>query len=246
MKTVYVVAILTLVLLMAYLLRNPQFIGYAGERIIRKRLSSLPRGEYRVLHNLLVPREDGKRTQIDHVVVSPYGIFVIETKNYQGIIVGKDAWNEWTQVLNRRTKHRFLSPVVQNEGHIRALAYAVPEVPRSAFRSIVAFNDKARLDVESQKAEVVRFRDVAKAIRAHRDLLISAETVNLVVERLQSVHIKGDKARQEHIKGIREMKRQLAANICPRCGGELVIRKGQRGEFYGCSNYPRCRFTRPV
>ncbi|WP_367306310.1 topoisomerase DNA-binding C4 zinc finger domain-containing protein [Alicyclobacillus acidocaldarius] len=77
-------------------------------------------------------------------------------------------------------------------------------------------------------------------------MLIPAETVNLVVERLQSVHIKGDKARQEHIKGIREMKRQLAANICPRCGGELKIRKGQRGEFYGCSNYPRCRFTRPV
>ena len=246
MATAVGIVIFTLIILMAYLLRNPQFIGYAGESIIRRRLSSLPRGEYHALHNLLVPREDGKRTQIDHVVVSPYGVFVIETKNYQGIIVGKDEWKEWTQVLNRRTKHRFLSPVVQNEGHIRALGHAVPELPRSAFRSIVAFNDKARLDVESQKAEVVHFRHLAKAIRAHRDVLIPAETVNLVVERLQSADIKGDKARQEHIKGIREMKRQLAANICPRCGGELRIRKGQRGEFYGCSNYPRCRFTRPV
>ncbi|WP_062306112.1 nuclease-related domain-containing protein [Alicyclobacillus sendaiensis] len=131
MASIYGIVIFTLILVMAYLLRNPQFIGYAGESIVRRRLSSLPPSEYRVLHNLLVSREDGKRTQIDHVVVSPYGIFVIETKNYQGVIVGKDEWKEWTQVLNRRTKHRFLSPVVQNEGHIRALAQAVPELPQA-------------------------------------------------------------------------------------------------------------------
>lgn len=34
--------------------------------------------------------------------------------------------------------------------------------------------------------------------------------------------------------------------ICPECGGELVLRKGRRGEFYGCSNYPKCRYTRDV
>ncbi|WP_083515963.1 topoisomerase DNA-binding C4 zinc finger domain-containing protein [Alicyclobacillus sendaiensis] len=111
---------------------------------------------------------------------------------------------------------------------------------------MVAFNDKARLDVESQKAEVVHFRHLAKAIRGHRDVVIPTETVNLVVERLQSANIKDAKARQEHIQGIREVKRQLEALVCPRCGGELKRRKGQRGEFYGCSNYPRCRFTRSV
>lgn len=34
------------------------------------------------------------------------------------------------------------------------------------------------------------------------------------------------------------------AGICPRCGGELIKRKGKFGEFFGCSNYPDCRFTR--
>ena len=70
-------------------------------------MTSLPRGEYHTLHNLLISREDGKTTQIDHVVVSPYGIFVIETKNYRGLILGKDEWKEWTQILNRHSKHRF-------------------------------------------------------------------------------------------------------------------------------------------
>lgn len=34
--------------------------------------------------------------------------------------------------------------------------------------------------------------------------------------------------------------------ICPRCGGMLMKRKGQYGYFYGCSGYPRCRFTRNI
>ena len=33
---------------------------------------------------------------------------------------------------------------------------------------------------------------------------------------------------------------------CPRCGGELVKRNGRYGPFYGCSNYPGCRYTRNV
>lgn len=35
-----------------------------------------------------------------------------------------------------------------------------------------------------------------------------------------------------------------AAGKCPRCGGELVKRNGRYGPFYGCSNYPQCRYTR--
>lgn len=31
--------------------------------------------------------------------------------------------------------------------------------------------------------------------------------------------------------------------VCPKCGGKLVERKGQYGEFYGCSNFPKCRYT---
>ena len=33
--------------------------------------------------------------------------------------------------------------------------------------------------------------------------------------------------------------------ICPRCNGELKLRNGRNGKFYGCSNYPKCKFTMP-
>ncbi len=34
--------------------------------------------------------------------------------------------------------------------------------------------------------------------------------------------------------------------LCPKCGIPLVVRPGRRGNFYGCSNYPRCRETKPL
>jgi restriction system protein len=41
------------------------------------------------------------------------------------------------------------------------------------------------------------------------------------------------------------------ANLCPKCGGEMMMRTAQRGlnpgqKFWGCSNFPRCRYTKPV
>jgi len=34
--------------------------------------------------------------------------------------------------------------------------------------------------------------------------------------------------------------------ICPTCGGKLIVRKGKFGEFIGCANYPKCRFTKKI
>lgn len=47
---------------------------------------------------------------------------------------------------------------------------------------------------------------------------------------------------EEMAKLLKDVKEE----ICPRCGGELVRRKGRFGEFFGCSNYPGCRFTRNI
>ena len=48
-----------------------------------KILSSLDENEYKVLNDVMVRTQNGKTSQIDHIVVSAYGIFVIETKNYR-------------------------------------------------------------------------------------------------------------------------------------------------------------------
>ena len=43
-----------------------------------------------------------------------------------------------------------------------------------------------------------------------------------------------------------EAEEKTASGICPRCGSPLVTRNGKRGEFIGCSAYPKCRFTKNI
>jgi restriction system protein len=61
--------------------------GRLGERIVSEALTRLPSG-YHHFENLILPVRIGSRetTQIDHVVVSEFGCFVIETKKIEGRI----------------------------------------------------------------------------------------------------------------------------------------------------------------
>ena len=42
------------------------------------------------------------------------------------------------------------------------------------------------------------------------------------------------------------MQNDINNNICPRCGGQLVIRHSENGCFKGCSNFPKCTFTKKI
>ena len=99
--------------------------GRLGEKLVADTLAELPEG-YRVINDLMV-RTDRGTTQIDHVVISPHGIFVIETKAYDGWIYGSETDTYWTQVVHRRKK-RFYNPLRQNYGHVQALKTILAEI----------------------------------------------------------------------------------------------------------------------
>ena len=70
-----------------------------SEYYVRKYLlTTFPEAEYHLMNNITLPFKDGT-TQIDHILVSRYGIFVIETKHYKGWIFGDENSKNWTQVL---------------------------------------------------------------------------------------------------------------------------------------------------
>lgn len=93
--------------------------GGAGEMVVSRRLRRLPEEEYRVFDNVILPTPRGS-SQIDHLVVSVYGIFVIETKNYKGWLYGGEKSEYWTQNIYGQ-KYKLYNPIFQNAGHIRAL-----------------------------------------------------------------------------------------------------------------------------
>lgn len=62
-------------------LKMPMWKGKYSEKLVHKEMLQLP-DEYVIFNDLLF-ESNGRSTQIDHIVVSPYGVFVIETKGYK-------------------------------------------------------------------------------------------------------------------------------------------------------------------
>ena len=243
MITYFVSFILALVAIVCLLWFLPSK-GKAGEMRVAKILSKLPEEEYRVINNLLI-KQGNKTTQIDHVVVSEYRIFVIETKHYRGWIYGDANREYWTQNIYGN-KYDLWNPIHQNQGHIRALRRVLTDIPPGVFVSIVTFSKQASLDIRNSE-NVIYWDELKDVIRSYQRKLISTEQAQNTYETLLAANIDSKDNQKQHVRHVREQisKREetIAKGRCPRCGGELVLRKGTYGPFYGCSNYPRCKFT---
>ena len=112
--------------------------GDVGEQIVKVAvLSKLDAVQYRHFSNLIIPASNGT-TQIDNIVVSPFGVFVIEAKYFQGWIFGGAKQEKWTHTLSRFEKYAFANPIRQNYGHIKALARLLRQ-PESRFHSVIVF-----------------------------------------------------------------------------------------------------------
>ena len=97
------IALLFLELMLFRLAKGKTFIGWAGEMLLNWKLKKkLDNNLYIVMHNIMLPTDDGTTTQIDHIVVSQWGVFVIETKTFAGRIYGKSDEPQWTAKYNWR------------------------------------------------------------------------------------------------------------------------------------------------
>ena len=219
--------------------------GKYSERLVHKKMLQLP-DEYTIFNNLLF-ESNGRSTQIDHIVVSPYGVFVIETKGYKGWILGGENSEYWTQVIYK-SKHKFYNPIKQNEGHVRFLRQLLKCPADFPIIPIVVFDNSADLKVHVANHIVVNRCDLNKAISQYHDIVLNPDQVEMVVNALQQHFTIADKEEikqhKHNVQNIQNSKNALInQGICPQCGGQLILRRGKYGSFYGCSNYPKCKFT---
>ena len=149
-------------LLLKALLQNPKVKGRIGERAVRSVIGKdLDEETYIEFHDLIIPSRSGT-TQIDHIYVSVFGIFVIETKNYTGWIFGSEKQSKWTQVVYKQ-KHYFQNPLRQNYAHIKALSELL-KLPEEKFHSMVVFLGDCELKTQ-MPPNVCRIRQAASYIR---------------------------------------------------------------------------------
>lgn len=220
---------------------KPKLKGASGEAMVSAVLSRLPGDQYTVLHNVMLRTERGT-SQMDHIVVFVYGIFVIEVKNYAGWISGSENSSQWTQTLYK-TKNRFMNPIHQNYGHVKAIE-ALLQDPSVPIYPIVAFAGDVTLKISVWKANVVKFGALNDTIRRLSvEKVMDENRMQEIVTALREGNIDSIKNRSTHVAEIRQKKNAVQSGICPRCGGQLTERKGKYGRFIGCSNYPKCRYT---
>ena len=188
---------------------KPAIKGALGEALVTQgTFRVLDQQLYRGFSDLYLPRPDGRgTTQLDHAVVSPFGIFVIETKNYAGWIYGSEHQAQWTQTLGWGRKYRFQNPIRQNHLHIKALAQHL-SLPESKFHSVIFFVGETTF--KTDLPEYVINTSLSSYITSHQALLLKPEEVAQANEAIAALVARTDKkvAKREHLAGIE--KRRVA------------------------------------
>lgn len=143
-------------------------------------------------------------------------------------------------------KFKLFNPLLQNQSHVKAIGRLLPDIHPDFLVSIVAFSRRATLK-KLHFDNVIYWNRVDRYIRSYSQKRISSEQVQKAFSTLTELNSTSGETRNKHLKKVRNefYRRHASVNngFCPRCGGRLVMRLGKHGKFYGCSNYPRCRFT---
>jgi len=224
-----------------YRINKAKIKGTLGERKISSKLSSLP-NNYLVFNDIYI-NVAGRSTQIDHVVISIYGIFVIETKNYTGWIYGSDNSEYWTKNIYGN-KYQFRNPIKQNKSHILALKQ-LWGISTDKFIPIVTFLNGADLKCETHEI-VIYSNQLKSVILSYKNQILSSEKVKDLAKILRFASNANKGRKREHVRSVRheitERNTMIHNGICPSCKGNLVERESKYGHFIGCSNYPKCKF----
>jgi hypothetical protein len=158
--------------------------------------------DYFIFNNLTIPSDHNGSSQIDHLVVSKFGIFVIESKDYKGWIFGSKDQDNWTQSLpGGKNKFQFQNPIRQNWSHIMSLKLLIPSIPENVFQSIVVFTDSCEFKTESI-ANVVHSEEIVASIQKYTETRLSEENLHLILGKLSYVCQTADITPSQHIENL--------------------------------------------
>lgn len=259
-----------ILLLLGRYISSKKYIGRYGEYTIYKQLKRFENDGAKFLFNVYIPKQGGGTSEIDVLMICKECIFVFESKNFSGWIFGDEKSKNWVQTLptgNKSQKEYFFNPIMQNRSHIKHLqAVLKQQIP---LKSVVVFSDRCTLKsikVESEDIAVINCSNLVSTIDAvckgvNVDVLSDGD-IKEIYDELYVYTCVDDVVKEQHIADIqsnlnsRDTMQPISDNVdsdmkCPKCGGALVVRKAVKGanrgkEFYGCSNYPKCRYIKNI
>ncbi|MFM2605934.1 nuclease-related domain-containing protein [Vibrio diabolicus] len=217
--------------------------GWFGEKKTAATMwMSLNTSTYQRFHDLYIPTFHGT-AQIDHLLISPFGIFIVETKNHKGWIFGDRNSQQWTQLLFGK-KYRFQNPLRQAYRQKKALA-AYFGIDEGLINTIVYFSGDCELKTELP-ANVLNC-SLARHVKRFKNIVLTEHEIDDLLLRVHQHIENSTTTRRQHVKDLRS--RHNSTSVCPRCGSSLVKRVARSGPnvgkaFLGCESFPQCRFTK--
>ena len=181
--------------------------GLTGEYLSFFALHHLP-GEQRTLFNVYVPKKRGGHTEIDLIFIHETGLYIVESKNYSAWIYGNGDHKNWTQVFPNGKKYAFYNPIKQNETHIRALQFTLPEVPPDVYENIVVFSERCKLKsvvFVQERTYVIRRPDLKgliKKLTTERVPVFTKEEVQSIYNQLKQYAEADEQIIMEHRESI--------------------------------------------
>lgn len=238
------------ILLVVAAFKTPLVKGWLGESLVKLGAwLRLPVSTYHRIHNVTLPTPDGT-TQIDHIFVSQYGIFVVETKNMKGWIFGGEHQSQWTQTIYKRS-FKFQNPLLQNYKHVKALEAAL-DLPAETIHSVVVFVGDSTFK-SPMPANVTKSGGYITHIKSFSEPVLSESQVQAALSQIQAGRL--EPTRKTHQQHVRQLKTRSDPSAeqrrCPKCGSPMVVRTAKKGanagkQFWACSAYPKCKVMQKV
>jgi hypothetical protein len=222
-----------------------QAAGFIGESVFENLARTYLGDDYHIACDVVLKAHTGT-TQIDQIIVSKFGIFVVEVKTYKGWIWGNQRDARWTQTLYGE-KNSFQNPLRQNYKHIKSLQNILT-FPDSTFKSIIVFSAEAQFRTEMPSNVVRGGEDYIRFIKKHQSVILSDDDISESVRKISDNRLSSAE-HQAHMQKTRQQYEKADRNNppdCPRCGKNMVLRKSKKGyytgrDFWGCSGYPECK-----
>ena len=232
--------------ILAGILKSPWFKGITGEFLVNTAARLfLPKDKYYLIKDVTLQTNDGT-TQIDHIIVSRYGVFVIETKNMKGWIFGSASQKTWTQKIYKHT-NKFQNPLHQNYKHVKTLE-ALLDIPAATIHSLVVFIGDSTFKT-TMPDNVTNAGGYILHIKSKRELVLDQSDVDTVIAQITQLRLqRGLATNRQHVSHLRQKKEFAATTTpqCPKCGAAMVLRTARKGKhtgsaFWGCTTFPACR-----
>ncbi len=216
--------------------------GWIGEKKTTFYLwLGLRKKTYHRFHDIILPSKNGT-TQLDHLIVSIYGLFIVETKNRRGWIFGSEKNSNWTQSIYGK-KYSFQNPLRQTFRQKKILAEYL-KLGETKIYPVIYFVGGSKF--KTPMPDNVRKWGLARYIKKFRKEIFSPEEVTQIVNSIQRHISESSISSKDHRRSLRN--RHSSKTVCPKCGSNLIERIARKGTnagtaFLGCSNYPQCRFS---